>query len=188
MKLWGNLEMVRKLMEDTVKAHKNKQNENERLRKTTHDHENRWKGGNPQPKMEDPQPFFREIIEEPVPPHFMIPKITHFLGSGELENHLKTFRAQMLISGVRFCPFQDVRWHVHCNRSPMVQQYSQRHHHIILCFCKNIWGAIRCQQDQISSNGGFVWHKATQSDPLKNYLNHFVRSRYGLNNPIRRWW
>jgi len=32
-------------------------------------------------------------MEEPVPPHFIIPRITPFLGAEDLEGHLKAFRA-----------------------------------------------------------------------------------------------
>jgi len=44
-------------------------------------------------------PLERAIVEEVIPPHFIIPKISPFTGEGDPEAHLKAFRAQMLISG-----------------------------------------------------------------------------------------
>jgi len=45
----------------------------------------------------DPQPFSQAIMDELVPPHYMVPKITPFSGSGDLKSYLKALRAQMLI-------------------------------------------------------------------------------------------
>jgi len=47
----------------------------------------------------DPQPFTQKIMVEQVLPHFMVLKLTLYLGSRDPETHLKGFRAQMLISG-----------------------------------------------------------------------------------------
>jgi len=47
----------------------------------------------------DPQPFTRKIMEEQVLSHFMVPKMTSYLGLGDPETHFKAFGAQMLISG-----------------------------------------------------------------------------------------
>jgi len=37
-------------------------------------------------------------MEEPIPPHYITPKIAIFSGVEDPENHLKAFRAQMIIS------------------------------------------------------------------------------------------
>jgi len=50
-------------------------------------------------ETEKGHPLARRVIEEVVPPHFLIPKVTPFTGKGDPESHLKAFRAQMLISG-----------------------------------------------------------------------------------------
>jgi len=49
--------------------------------------------------QEEGHPFARRIMEELIPPHFIIPKIPPFFGEGDPEAHLKGFLAQMLISG-----------------------------------------------------------------------------------------
>jgi len=38
-------------------------------------------------------------MDELVPPHYITPKIASFTGRKDLENHLMTFNAQMIISG-----------------------------------------------------------------------------------------
>jgi len=45
----------------------------------------------------NPQPFTQAIMEEQVPPHYMVSKMAPYLRMGDLEVHLKTFRAQILI-------------------------------------------------------------------------------------------
>ena len=47
---------------------------------------------------DDPKPFSQQI-DEPVPPHYITPKISLFSSVQDLENHLTTFKAQMIISG-----------------------------------------------------------------------------------------
>jgi len=49
--------------------------------------------------QEEGHPFAKGIMEELIPPHFIIPKVQPFFGEGDPEAHLKTFQAQMLISG-----------------------------------------------------------------------------------------
>lgn len=47
----------------------------------------------------DSQPFTKamdELVQSPSP-HYMVSKIIPFLGSGDLEAHLKAFRTHMLI-------------------------------------------------------------------------------------------
>jgi len=41
--------------------------------------------------QEDPQPFSKDVMEELVPLHFMIPKITPFYRIGDPESHLEAF-------------------------------------------------------------------------------------------------
>jgi len=48
---------------------------------------------------DNPKPFSQEIMDEPVPPHYITPKIAFFTGIEDLENHLTEFNAQMIISG-----------------------------------------------------------------------------------------
>jgi len=38
-------------------------------------------------------PIARRIMEELIPPHFIIPKVPPFFGEGDTEAHLKAFRA-----------------------------------------------------------------------------------------------
>jgi len=50
-------------------------------------------------EQDENHPLARAIVEEIIPPHFIIPKMAPFTGEGDPEAHLKAFRAQMLISG-----------------------------------------------------------------------------------------
>jgi len=44
----------------------------------------------PDPSLrDDPQPFSLQIMDEPIPPHFLTPKITPFSRVEDLETHLK---------------------------------------------------------------------------------------------------
>ena len=45
-----------------------------------------------------PEPFSQEVMDEPVPHHYITPKIAFFTGLEDPENHLTTFNAQMIIS------------------------------------------------------------------------------------------
>ena len=38
-------------------------------------------------------------MEEPIPPHYIMPKMPSFSGLGDPETHLKAFQAQMLVPG-----------------------------------------------------------------------------------------
>jgi len=48
---------------------------------------------------DDPKPFSQQIMDESVPPHYITPKIALFTSVEDPENHLKAFRAQMILSG-----------------------------------------------------------------------------------------
>jgi len=48
---------------------------------------------------DNPKPFSQEIMDKPMPPHYITPKIAFFTGIEDHENHLKAFIAQMIISG-----------------------------------------------------------------------------------------
>jgi len=50
------------------------------------------------PERDCPEPFSRAIMDEPVPAHYVTPKII-FTGVEDLESHLTAFNAQMIISG-----------------------------------------------------------------------------------------
>jgi len=65
------------------------------------------------PEVNEAHPLSNEIMEEPIPQNFVIPKITPFTGNSDPELHLKAFQARMLISGgadaircvnTQFCP------------------------------------------------------------------------------------
>jgi len=43
--------------------------------------------------------FSQAIMKEPISPHFMTPIVTPFFGVEDPKNHLKAFRAHMLIFG-----------------------------------------------------------------------------------------
>jgi len=49
-------------------------------------------------KVTKTQPLSKEIIGEPIPQNFMVPKITPFTRASDPESHLKSFQARMLIS------------------------------------------------------------------------------------------
>ena len=51
------------------------------------------------PARDAPKPFSMEIMDEPVPPHYITPKIAFVTGIEDPKNHLTTFNAQMIISG-----------------------------------------------------------------------------------------
>jgi len=51
------------------------------------------------PSMDCPKPFSQKIMDEPMPPHYITPKIAFFTGIEDPENHLMAFNAQMIISG-----------------------------------------------------------------------------------------
>jgi len=48
---------------------------------------------------DDHRPCSQQIMDEPVPPHYITPKITLFTSVEYSENHLKAFGAQMILSG-----------------------------------------------------------------------------------------
>jgi len=48
---------------------------------------------------DNPKPFSQEIMDEPLPPHYITPKISFFTGVEDPKNHLMAFNAQMIISG-----------------------------------------------------------------------------------------
>jgi len=87
-------------MEEALKTYEELQKANEKLKQmlrgwpVVHD-----SGANHMLRVNiDPQPFTKKIMEEQVLPHFMVLKMTPYLGSVDLETHLKAFEAQMLIS------------------------------------------------------------------------------------------
>ena len=50
------------------------------------------------PERDCPEPFSRAIMDEPVPAHYVAPKIA-FTGVEDPESHLTAFNAQMIILG-----------------------------------------------------------------------------------------
>ena len=48
---------------------------------------------------DDPKSFSQQVMDEPVPPHYITPKIALFTGVEDLENHLKAFKAQRILFG-----------------------------------------------------------------------------------------
>jgi len=51
------------------------------------------------PARDSPKPVSKEIMDKPVSANYITPKIAFFTGVEDLENHLTTFNAQMIISG-----------------------------------------------------------------------------------------
>ena len=49
----------------------------------------------------DPRPFSQAIMEESIPPHFVMPKMPPFSGIEDPETHRKAFQAQMMITGAQ---------------------------------------------------------------------------------------
>jgi len=64
-------------------------------------------------------------MEEQVPPHFMVPKIAPYSGSGDPKSHLKAFGAQMLISGAPTSSDARCLWALSLNHFAMVQKNSR---------------------------------------------------------------
>ena len=48
---------------------------------------------------DNPKLFSKKIMDKPMPPHYITPKIALFTGVEDPENHLKAFKAQMILSG-----------------------------------------------------------------------------------------
>ena len=99
-------------MEETQRAHEQLQRENEELQCTLWEKElNATTKILQVPKvLVDLQPSSQAIMEEQVPPHYMVPKMAPFSGMGDPEVHLQTFKAQILILGGIWCgSMQNVR-------------------------------------------------------------------------------
>jgi len=97
----AKIEASRAAMEGHVQANEELCKTNEELRKSLHQRvqrSTRERSLNLPPRN-SPKPFSKEIMDEPVPAHSIIPKTAFFTGIEDLENHLTTFNAQMIISG-----------------------------------------------------------------------------------------
>jgi len=135
-------------------------------------------------EQEDNHPLARAIVEETIPPHFIIPKMTPFTGEGDPEAHLKAFRAQMLISGgsdaVRCKMF------VGTLSSTALKWFGKIPHATITSF--NIFARLfmerfavnRPKQLQIADMFDI---KQRQEETLKQFLNRFCDVSMGLTNP-----
>jgi len=95
------IEASRRTMEENAQANEELCKTNEQLRRNMHRHErhNIWARSPDMFSRDDPKPFSQKIIEEPIPPHFIMPKITSFSSMQDPGSHLKAFRAQIIISG-----------------------------------------------------------------------------------------
>ena len=96
------METIRALQEVNEQSKQEQEKLREELRKTNEDlwQDRRISGqweANP-PERDCPEPFSRAIMDEPVPAHYMAPKIA-FKGVEDPESHLTAFNAQMIISG-----------------------------------------------------------------------------------------
>ena len=93
------IEVSRRTMEENARANEELRKTNKELWRNMHRHERR-NVRTRSPNMssrDDPKPFSHQIMEEPIPPHFIKPKITLFSCVEDPESHLKEFRAQMII-------------------------------------------------------------------------------------------
>jgi len=97
----AEIEASRKTIEEHAQANEELRKANEELQRNMHRHDRR-----PAPEhssvicsRDDPKPFSRQIMEKPIPPHYITPKIALFSGVEDPESHLKAFRAQMIIYG-----------------------------------------------------------------------------------------
>ena len=86
-RLMAEVETSRVRMEEQVQANEELHKTNKELRKSLHQH------------AQHPKPFSKEIMDEPVPAHYITPNITFFTGIEDPKNHLTTFNAQMIILG-----------------------------------------------------------------------------------------
>jgi len=91
----------RQRLEESLRQQEQLRRSNEELRTWMRDRDHFHDRGltNRSAIQEEGHPFIRGIMDEMIPPHFIIPKIPPFFGEGDPEAHLKAFRAQMLISG-----------------------------------------------------------------------------------------
>jgi len=76
-------------MEEHAQTNEELHKTNEELQKSLHRRSTR----------DDPKPFSQQIMDEPMAPHYITPKIALFYTVEDPENHLMTFKAQMIIFG-----------------------------------------------------------------------------------------
>ena len=97
------VEASHKMMEETTWVKEELQKANEKLHRTMLKHQQhqrqtvRVHSSDPSSR-DDSQPFSRQIMDEPIPSHFLTMKMTPFSAVEDPENHLKAFKAQMIIS------------------------------------------------------------------------------------------
>jgi len=107
-------------------------------------------------EQDESHPLTRAIMEEVIPPHFLIPKVSPFTGEGDLEAHLKAFRAQMLISGA----LQNVCGNTLGFSTEVVRQATQRHHPFLHCLFPPFPRKICGQPSQAVTNCRYVRYEA----------------------------
>jgi len=97
----AEIEVSRIAMEEHAQTNEELRKTNEELRKRLHRHDRRSTKGRSLnlSSRDNPEPFSQEIMDEPVPPHYITPKITFFTLIEDHENHFTAFNAQMIISG-----------------------------------------------------------------------------------------
>ncbi|XP_027915626.1 uncharacterized protein LOC114175066 [Vigna unguiculata] len=137
-------------------------------------------------EQDENHPLARVIMEEAIPPHFLIPKVSPFTGEGDPEAHLKAFRAQMLISGgsdvVRCKMFvgtfsgSALKWFGKLPNAaiPSFPVFSRL---FLERFAVN-----RPKQLQIADMFDM---KQQQEESLKQFLNRFCDVSMGLTNPSK---
>jgi len=97
----AEIEASRIAMEEHVQTNEELCKTNEELRKSLHRHGKRsTRERSLNLSARDVlKPFSQQIMDEPVPPYYITPKIALFSGVEDPENHLTTFKAQIIISG-----------------------------------------------------------------------------------------
>ncbi|XP_027920620.1 uncharacterized protein LOC114178750 [Vigna unguiculata] len=180
-------EEARQRLEESMRQQEQLQKSNDELRTWMRDRSH-FRDTNLPGRVTDEQdenhPLARAIVEEIIPPHFIIPKMIPFTGEGDPEAHLKAFRAQMLISGgsdaVRCKMF------VGTLSNTALKWFGKIPHATITSF--NVFARLfmerfavnRPKQLQIADMFDI---KQRQEETLKQFLNRFCDVSMGLANP-----
>jgi len=91
-------------VEEALRANEEWQRANEDLRRMFRDQPRQESGSRAgRRRGADPRPFSQAIMEEPIPPNIVIPKMPPFSRVEDPKTYLKIFQTQMLILGGLGC-------------------------------------------------------------------------------------
>jgi len=176
-------------MEKGLKAHEELQKVNEELQQalwnqTTH---SRASVHQPSRTHVDIQPFLHVIMEEQVPPYYMVQKMMSFLGSGDPECDQKAFKAQLLIWG----NFNDVwckifvgafiRTTLQCSVGSLIGPLILSRLFFQM-FVKQF--ATNKVKSPRTVNLYDIWQR--EGELLKDYLNRFCDVSVRIHSPMRK--